>query len=222
MTALNDRLLEAVGGMERFARNWSWRSHSPEQRAREAIRSAEESIDHGVVGLRTSGATDEQVEEWTAKAIRLWVAYQAAGARTANPMITGPARFPVEKNRKAMESERKRGEEYYQHVEGAKAWMNRQARSAERAALSVEAAATEHRSIEFPGVRLVQNTTLNRIQLVFDGKPEPETIAMLKSGAFRWSPREGAWQRQNTNNGVRAAYRVLRALGHGKPEAVPA
>ena len=64
-------------------------------------------------------------------------------------------------------------------------------------------------------MKLVQNTTLDRIQLLFDGKPESEVITHLKREAFRWSPREGAWQRQNTNNGVQAAYRILRALGHG-------
>lgn len=218
MSALHERLVAAVGGMEVFARNWSWRSHSPNERAREAVRSADESIGHGLVSLRTKGATEVQVEEWTAKAIRLWLAYQASGARTANPMITGPARFPVDRNRKAMESERKRGEEYYSFINGVKGWMDRQVRSAERAALSAKAAETQHRTLHFPGVKLVQNATLDRIQLVFDSKPDAETIAMLKSAAFRWSPREAAWQRQNTNNGVQAAYRLLRALGHNKAD----
>lgn len=210
-----DRLLAAVGGIEQFSRNWSWRSHSPVQRAESAIADARVLIGNGVDVLAGLGATAEQAEEWTAKSIRLWLAYQAAGSRTANPMITGPARFPVEKNRKAMESERRRGEEYYEFADHPGGWLARQRRRDEKAALSAEAATVEHRSIAFPGVRLVQNTTLNRIQLLFDGKPDPETISLLKEGAFRWSPREGAWQRQNTNNGVQAAYRVLRALGHG-------
>lgn len=102
---------------------------------------------------------------------------------------------------------------------GWQEWMRRQSRKEERAALAEVSAATEHRTIEFDGVKLVQNTTLDRIQLLFDDKPDAETIAHLKKSAFRWSPREGAWQRQNTNNGVQAAYRILRALGHGKDAA---
>jgi hypothetical protein len=94
--------------------------------------------------------------------------------------------------------------------------MRRQERRVEKAALAEASAATDHRTIEFDGMKLVQSTTLNRIQLVFDSKPDAETIADLKKAAFRWSPREGAWQRQNTNNGVQAAYRILRELGHGK------
>lgn len=214
--ALHDRLVAAVGGMGRFAGNWSSRSHSPKQRAESALRSAVEDIGDGITALTDKGATAEQIEEWTEKAIRLWLAYQAAGARTANPMVTGPANFPVARNQKAMAAERKRGEEYYVFAHRPVSWLERRHRSAERAALSAEAATVEHRTLEFPGVKLIQNTTLDRIQIVFDGKPDPETIRLLKGEAFRWSPREGAWQRKNTNNGVQASYRVLRALGHGK------
>lgn len=213
---LSTRLLEAVGGLEKFAGNWSWRSHSPRQRAESALRTAEQDIGDGVAALIEHGATVEQVEEWAAKAIKLWLAFEAAGARTANPMITGPANFPVARNQKAMAAERKRGEEYYTFAHRPTSWLAHQGRRAEKAALSAGAAAVEHRALEFPGVKLVQNETLNRIQLLFDGKPEAETITNLKREAFRWSPREGAWQRQNTNNGVQAAYRVLRLMGHSK------
>ncbi|MBO9580343.1 MAG: hypothetical protein J7498_05580 [Sphingobium sp.] len=216
---IKQRLLSAVGGLDQFSRNWNERSHSPKQRAESAITSAEQEIGDGIAALVERGASTEQVEQWSAKAIQLWLAYQAAGARTANPMITGPANFPVARNQKAMASERRKGEEFYAFAHRPTSWLDHQTRRADRAALSAQAATVEHRSIEFPGVRLVQNTTLDRIQLLFDGKPEAETIAELKREAFRWSPREGAWQRQNTNNGVQAAYRILRFLGHGKASA---
>lgn len=211
---LRQRILSDVGGLDKFAGNWNWRSHSPKRRAEDAIAGAVESIGDGVSALTDRGATAEQVEEWTAKAIRLWLAWQAAGARTANPMVTGPANFPVARNQKANAAEQKRGEEFYTFAHRPISWLERRLRSADKAALSAEAATVDHRSLSFPGVKLVQNTTLDRIQLLFDGKPEAETISKLKREAFRWSPREGAWQRQNTNNGVQAAYRVLRALGH--------
>ncbi|EQB06247.1 hypothetical protein [Sphingobium baderi] len=215
-SALQERLLKAIGGLDHFSRNWAWRSHSPKQRAESAILGGVESIGDGIAALIDKGATADQIEEWTAKAIRLWLAWQAAGARTANPMITGPANFPVARNQKANAAERKRGEEFYLFAHRPISWLDRRNRSAEKAALSAEAATIQHRTLEFPGVKLVQNTTLDRIQLLFEGKPEPDTIGQLKREAFRWSPREGAWQRQNTNNGVQAAYRVLRFLGHEK------
>lgn len=56
--------------------------------------------------------------------------------------------------------------------------------------------------------RVVENSGIMRLQLVFDGKPEVDTRAKLKAAGFRWSPKNGAWQRQLTDN----ARRALRAL----------
>lgn len=46
--------------------------------------------------------------------------------------------------------------------------------------------------------KAVWNYDLNRFQLIFDGKPSDEIRSALKGGglAFKWSPREMAWQRQ--------------------------
>ena len=51
-----------------------------------------------------------------------------------------------------------------------------------------------------------------RIQLFFEGKPEPEVRDILKSNGFRWAPSVGAWQRQLNNNGKYAVERVIREL----------
>lgn len=55
------------------------------------------------------------------------------------------------------------------------------------------------------GVKLVQNAEIDRVQLFFNGKPDPETITRLKKNGFKWSPSQGCWQRQMTENGIRAA-----------------
>lgn len=47
--------------------------------------------------------------------------------------------------------------------------------------------------------RIIENVEENRLQLVFDGKPDAAIRAILKSHAFKWSPRNEAWQRQLTN-----------------------
>lgn len=210
---IREKLLASVGGMDRFKGSWSWRSHSPEQRAQSALDDACNVYHDGLANLSSHNATAEQVEEWTASFIRKWVAYMQAGARTANPMITGPANFPVDRNRKRMATERKRGEEFWSFAEGANHWMSRRSRSADRAALSEESKAVEHKEQRFGDVRVVYNQTLDRIQLVFPDKPSDEERAVLKKRAFRWSPREGAWQRKLTQNGVWAAKNVLNELG---------
>jgi hypothetical protein len=62
------------------------------------------------------------------------------------------------------------------------------------------------------GVKLVENPDAGRIQLVFPGKPDDATRSKLKSAGFRWSPREGAWQRHLNESGRSAAKRVLESL----------
>lgn len=51
-------------------------------------------------------------------------------------------------------------------------------------------------------VRVLENVSLNRIQLFFPGKPDVAIREKLKSRGFRWSPNEGAWQRQLTNAAI--------------------
>ena len=48
--------------------------------------------------------------------------------------------------------------------------------------------------------KVVENTEIMRLQLLFDGKPNDEIRSILKSHAFKWSPSNEAWQRQLTNN----------------------
>ncbi len=56
----------------------------------------------------------------------------------------------------------------------------------------------EHVEIEFDGGRIVTNEEINRVQIIFDAKPDEDVRRELKSWGFRWSPREGAWQAQRT------------------------
>lgn len=74
--------------------------------------------------------------------------------------------------------------------------------------------------------KVVENSEIMRIQIIFDGKPEAEVRDILKGEAFRWSPREGAWQRQLTPNGRYAAKRAMEKLdayyGATEPQEVTA
>ena len=58
------------------------------------------------------------------------------------------------------------------------------------------------------GGRVEMNREDNRLQVFFDGKPDADTRAELKSSGFRWAPSVGAWQRQLTDNAIRAADRL--------------
>jgi len=60
----------------------------------------------------------------------------------------------------------------------------------------------------FDGGEVKFNTEVNRIQIIFDGKPDEETRSELKGEAFKWAPSQGAWQRQLTDNAIRALKRI--------------
>lgn len=211
---LTETLLAPWGGLERFERGFDWRTHHPARAARLALADAESYAAQGRAAILEAGGDEEMVEAWTARFVASWRKYQEAGARTANWFITGPARFPVERNRKRMEIEQRRGDEMRALVAGAGGWARRQLRRAATAAAvqEAEAAGVEHEEKTVAGVRLVQNRTLDRVQLIFPGKPEPAMIQELKGRAFRWSPSQGAWQRQLTRNGYWAAEAILAKL----------
>ena len=59
---------------------------------------------------------------------------------------------------------------------------------------------------------LDEDFTDGRVKFKFDGKPDAEVISVMKSNGFKWSPKNKAWQRQNTPNGLRAARRAQKEL----------
>ena len=59
---------------------------------------------------------------------------------------------------------------------------------------------------------MVENKELMRLQLAFEGKPEPAVREVLKKNGFRWSPKNGCWQRQLTDNARYSVKRVLQTL----------
>lgn len=63
--------------------------------------------------------------------------------------------------------------------------------------------ATRETKVEaFGAIKLVENAEINRVQIIFPGKPSADVRGKLKASGFRWSPSEGAWQRQLNNAAV--------------------
>lgn len=61
---------------------------------------------------------------------------------------------------------------------------------------------------EFDGGKVVVNQSMNRLQIIFDDRPDEGLRSELKGEGFRWAPSQGAWQRQLTDNAMRAARRI--------------
>lgn len=73
-------------------------------------------------------------------------------------------------------------------------------------------AEAEDKEIKFNGGRVVVCNSDERIRFYFDEIPSAEVRAMMKRNAFKWSPKNGAWQRQLTANCKFDAKRILAEL----------
>ncbi len=60
--------------------------------------------------------------------------------------------------------------------------------------------------------RMVENAELNRLQFIFEGKPDAAIRSTLKSHGFKWAPSVEAWQRKLTPNARYSAGLVSVAL----------
>jgi len=74
---------------------------------------------------------------------------------------------------------------------------------------SAESQAANNEPQRFDGGEIVRNVELDRLQILFDEKPDEATRTKLKANGFRWSPRNSAWQRQLTQNAERALKAAL-------------
>lgn len=97
----------------------------------------------------------------------------------------------------AYELQSRRG--YIKRVADRLAELDKRAQQAEQPA----------ESTKFSGGEIVRNLEADRLQILFDEKPDEEMRTKLKSNGFRWSPRYSAWQRQLTPNAEAAARRAL-------------
>ncbi|MCQ2577524.1 MAG: hypothetical protein MJ176_03220 [Treponema sp.] len=70
--------------------------------------------------------------------------------------------------------------------------------------------------VDFDGGYVYENLEMDRIQIIYDGKPDKDTISTLKHNGFHWTPSQGAWQRQLNRNGRMAVNRVFAETGIDK------
>ena len=60
--------------------------------------------------------------------------------------------------------------------------------------------------------KIVRNVEEMRLQLIFEGKPEPKVREVLKNNGFRWAPSQSAWQRHLNGNSEYSLKRVIEQL----------
>ena len=100
-------------------------SHTPEDRAKSIIKSSNKEIKVLIDDLIAINPTEKEniisdVKEWAKSFDNKKSAWLSAMSRVASSMITGPANFPVERNRKRMETAEKRNEELLEWLQRSK------------------------------------------------------------------------------------------------------
>jgi hypothetical protein len=191
-------------------------SHVPERRGESEVADYVATIKNFNAALEAVADTEERLVEAVAQSERYRENYikrqsdiWASRSRMMSTMITGPANFPVQRQEKAWRSYENKAKEFY-------AWQERALSAAIKAIKAVgyvsppkpEGAKTGKEEFTVGAVLIVTNHDIERLQLIFDGKPAPEIISELKGAAWNWSPKNGAWQRKITNNSIYSAKRI--------------
>jgi len=74
----------------------------------------------------------------------------------------------------------------------------------------------ETKELHFGDITIIDNVEINRLQIIFPGKPSDEVRSQLKRNGFRWSPREGAWQRHRSNWANHEAKDIIEKINKGE------
>ncbi|MBN1076019.1 hypothetical protein DVV91_16990 [Clostridium botulinum] len=71
----------------------------------------------------------------------------------------------------------------------------------------------ETKETEINGIKIIDNVEANRLQIIFNDKPNEDIRKKLKSNGFRWSPSNNAWQRYRGSEAERKAKIIIESMG---------
>lgn len=209
--------LESDMSLELAIRAHSGTSHSPDIRGKQEVASYIASVREFYEALIAVADTDEKrafaveaTEKYRVRYLKMNNEVLASRSRVMSAMITGPARFPTDRNAKRMNAYEKRARAFYDWSEKAHRYALADIRKIGAPVAPADPnAKTGSEAVEVNGVQIVKNYDLDRVQILFGGKPDQATIAALKGSAWNWSPRNSAWQRKLTPAAFNAAVRIV-------------
>lgn len=94
-------------------------------------------------------------------------------------------------------------------IRNTKARIKQLERLKEVAETATEQSKDEYKTDLF---EVIENAEIMRLQLKFEDKPDADTRTVLKRHGFKWSPKNGVWQRQLTNNAKYALQNIIKEL----------
>lgn len=103
---------------EEARRAYYWTSFNPDQRGQQDITSYSEELTADLSELTNKGATAETLSKYEKRYISLLRKYWGSHSNVASVIITGPAKFPIERNRK-------RSDWAYNHYSTFRQWREK-------------------------------------------------------------------------------------------------
>lgn len=187
-------------------RAFYWTSFDSRGRAERVIKEHENMLSDDLEKVPES-----EKENYINKFKEKLASWLAAESRCASSAVAGASKFNVYKAQKANDIAHKRYGEFLswrewtlKKIEKQKEMQNRKQIEFVNYLLS-----RKNDEIEFKNGKIIKNFNINRLQLSFNNKPSPELINQLKHNGFHWSPSNKVWQRQLTDNAIRATNKLL-------------
>lgn len=180
-------------------------SFSPEERGQRLVQDLSRCLYSDLEEIKEA---PEQVRTVYAERYSKYAAHWLnAMSRIVSPMISGPSNFPTARMEKYRNWERSASESFTSFRTKATAGIKRDIRKASEP--PKEASITPNEHYPFEAGEVVVNWQIERIQIVFNDRPDQEMITKLKGNGFKWAPSQKAWQRFNTNASRHAVNFVL-------------
>lgn len=179
-------------------------SFDPEKRGDRTIEDYSQELTEDLESL-----PEDQRERYQNKYRQLLSSWLYSQGNTASAMITGPSNFPTDRMRK------RRGwadNKYTAFRQWRSNYLKAIARNEKKATIVLNPEGKVNTQEEINGVLIVTNHEIDRVQIVFQGKPAAEVLKQLKESAWKWSPRNTAWQRKLTGNALWAAKRIVKSI----------
>ncbi|MGX9120295.1 hypothetical protein ACWTU6_27070 [Mesorhizobium sp. BHbsci] len=195
-------------------------SHTPERRGQGEVESYISSIREFYEALQAVADSGEKLafaaeatEDYRVRYIKFNNELWASRSRLMSAMIAGPARFPTARNEKRYATYEKKARAFYDWSARARAIALREIKKIGQPLAPIDPnAPTGTEALEVNGVQIVKNFDLDRVQILFGGRPDAETITALKRSGWNWSPRNSAWQRKLTDAAHRSARQIVEAV----------
>jgi len=178
-------------------RAFYWTSLDSRGRAERVIKEHE-----NIISDDLEKVPESEKENYINKFKEKLASWLAAESRCASSAVAGASKFNVYKAQKANDIAHKRYGEFLSWREWTLKKIEKQ-----KEIKSIEQVGSE--VIEFKNGKIIKNFNINRLQLSFNNKPSPELINQLKHNGFHWSPSNKVWQRQLTDNAIRATNKLL-------------